>query len=166
MRSELGHSIKHRKVPNDNFVTPELLVRNLVRLVPFEPGDMVLDPAFGTGAFYRNFPDYVKKDWCEASFGKDFLKYIEPVEWIVTNPPYSNLDVWWNHTTLLAGKGFAFLLGFTNITPRRIEMANKAGFGLTQIHLCKVFEWYGISAFCVFEVGKENIVSYDRIVWM
>lgn len=165
MRSEIGHNIKHRETPNDDFTTPVELAQNLIKLVPLSPGDMVLDSAFGTGAFYDNLPDYVEKDWCEISMGKDFLDHIEPVEWIITNPPYSNLDTWFRHTTLLAGKGFAFLLGFTNITPRRIEMANQADFGLTQIHLCKVFQWYGISAFVVFEREKENIISYDRVVW-
>ena len=165
MRSAIAHGIKHREVPSDIFQTPKELAQALIGLVPLETGDMVLDPARGEGAFYDNFPPLVKKDWCELSLGVDFLHYDKAVDWIVTNPPYSNLDAWFSKATEISGKGFAYFLGFTNITPRRIEMANKAGFGLSVIHLCKVFLWYGISSFVVFQKGAENIISYDRVVW-
>ena len=42
---------------------------------------------------------------------------------------------------------------------------NKAGYGLTKLHMCKVFKWYGMSFIVVFEKNKDNVISYDRIVW-
>lgn len=165
MKPEIAHNIKHRKIPNDIFQTPSLLAKELVSLIPLEKGDIVLDPALGSGVFYNNLPTFVERDWCELSLGVDFLNYIKSVDWVITNPPYSNLDVWFSKAIEVSKKGFAYLLGFTNITPRRIEMANKANFGLTVIHLCKVFHWYGISSFVVFQKGWKNIISYDRIIW-
>lgn len=161
--SQIGHQIKHRAIPNDDFTTPELLAKVCIAIVDLEPFDRVLDAAVGSGNFYMNYPKYVVGDYCNAS--EDFLTCETEQDWIITNPPYSNLDAWFQKAISLCRKGFAFLLGLHNITPRRIEMANKAGFGLTKMHLCKVFKWYGISAFVVFEKNKPNIVSYDRMVW-
>ena len=41
----------------------------------------------------------------------------------------------------------------------------KEGYGLTKMHYCKVFKWYGMSAIVQFEKNKEGIISYDRVVW-
>ena len=163
--SNLSHSIKHRRKADNSFITPPELAVRMISLVPLINGDSVLDPARGLGAFYDNFPQFVTKDWCDISAGEDFLKHSSQVDWIITNPPYSDLDRWFEKSCLICRKGFAYLLGFINITPRRIELTNKYGFGLTMIHLCKVFQWFGISAFVVFEKGKDNIILYDRVVW-
>jgi len=95
----------------------------------------------------------------------DFFDCWADVDWIIGNPPYSKLDSWLLKTTELTNKGFAYLLGFISITPKRMEVINRAGFGLTSIHLCKVFHWFGISAFCIWERGKTDIISYNRTVW-
>ena len=163
--SQISHSIKHRQTPYDEFETPISLAKELIKLVPLVPGDLVLDPAVGNGAFYNNYPPFVNRDCCDILLNIDFLQYAKEVDWVITNPPYSNLDAWFEKTTRVCRKGFAYLLGFNNITPRRIEMVNKARFGLTHIHFCKVFHWFGISAFVVFEKDKDNIISYDRVVW-
>ena len=44
-------------------------------------------------------------------------------------------------------------------------MLNKAGYGLTKIHMCKVWKWYGMSIIVQFEYDKENIISFDRNIW-
>lgn len=165
MKSDISHNIKQREKARDKFYTPKLLAEKLISYVPLKEGDIVLDPALGNGAFYSQYPSYVEKDYCEIEEGKDFYSYNKKVDWIITNPPYSNLDDWIKKTLRVCSKGFAYLLGINNITPRRIEMINKRNFGLTFIHLCKVFKWYGISAFFQFEKEEENIISYDREVW-
>ena len=161
MKSQIAHDIKHRQYANDEFMTPGLLARYLVGLTPFAEYETILDPCPGQGAFV----DAIRLSFGKVKTATSFFEWNTPVDWIVGNPPYSKLDDWFEHSFELAQRGVAYLLGVTNITPRRIEMANKAGFGLTCIHLCKVFHWYGISAFCVFEKGKPNIIAYDRIVW-
>ena len=161
MKSKLAHQIKHRQYANDEFMTPEGLAESLVPLVSLVSGDIVLDACIGEGAFISAFPSFVASIGVES----DFYSWNLKVDWIITNPPYSDLDRWLRHSFLLSDKGVALLLGLLNITPKRLEMANKMGFGVVKMHLCKVFHWFGISAFCIWERGKPDILSYDRIVW-
>lgn len=55
----------------------------------FKPQGKVLEPFKGGGAFYDHLPE--GKDWCETDEGRNFFDYNDPVDWIITNPPYSNL---------------------------------------------------------------------------
>jgi len=162
MKSNISHKIKHREEPNDEFITPIDLARSLVRLIPVKNKQKILSAAYGTGNFYRVFPSDTKN-----LFTKDFFKWKEMVSWIIDNPPYSCLDEWLEHSADVCEEGFAYLLGLHNITPKRIEFLEKKGFYITKIHLCKVFKWFGISAFIVWEknASDRKIVDYDRIVW-
>lgn len=54
----------------------------------FQPSGTCLDPCKGEGVFYDQLPS--PKDWCEVSEGKDFLTYSKPVDWVITNPPWSS----------------------------------------------------------------------------
>lgn len=164
-KSRIGHKVKHRSNPKDLFYTPVLLAIELIKLVPLFEGDFVLDPAYGNGAFYDNFPSYVKKDFCEIEKGRDFFEWDKKVDWLITNPPYSKLDLWITHSCTLARKGFAYLMGLNNLTAKRLEELSEKGFGLTKIHLFKVYKWWGMSSFFIWEKGKESIVSYNRTVW-
>jgi hypothetical protein len=172
MNSEIGHSIKHRQKPNDVIYTPRDLAKTLVDKVSpkIKLGDIVLDPFKGGGAFYDHFffqpPEKGgRNDWCEIEQGRDFFEWDEQVDWCISNPPWSLVDDVLKHTCEVSRKGFAYLLNNHGCTPRRLEICENAGFGLTKMHLCKVFEWYGIAAFCVFEKDKESIIEYDRTVW-
>lgn len=121
----------------------------------------MLDSAYGTGNFFNCFPSVTHNHYT-----KNFEKWNTPVDWIVTNPPYSLLNKWWlTHTYKYAKKGFGYLVGQGNLTCKRMEEANAAGFGLTRIHMCKVFKWFGMSYFVVFEKDMPNLISYDRKVW-
>jgi len=154
MKSSIAHSIKHRDKPNDEFMTPMLLAEKLFNTVPFLENDTILDNAYGTGNFYF-LGDYTT----------DFYNIEKEYDWLITNPPYSHLEKWLEHSCKIANKGFAYLLGLHNLTPRRIELCEEQGFYITSIYLCKVFKWYGISAFIVWEKHKKGILSYDRVVW-
>ena len=153
MKSVISHKIKHRDKPNDEFYTPKELAEKLFNLVPVESNDTIMDNAYGTGNFYF-----------KGLKSEDFLNDNRNVDWYITNPPYSFLDIWLKKSCD-ANKGFAYLLTIHNLTPRRIEMCEKLGFEITKIHMCKVFKWYGISAFIVWEKNKKGIINYDRIVW-
>lgn len=104
-------------------------------------------------------------EWCEIDSGRDFWDWSMPVDWLVSNPPYSCIDAVLEHSARLARKGFGYLLGINNLTPRRIEAMDKAGFGITKVHLCKVFKFYGMSAFVLWQRNHDGIVGYDRVVW-
>jgi hypothetical protein len=68
----------------DKIMTKEDIAIRIIEY--FKPTGLILDPARGTGNFYKNFKG--KTDWCEIDEGKDFLKYSKKVSWIITNPPY------------------------------------------------------------------------------
>ena len=158
MKQHIAHNIKHRKHANDEFYTPRKLASELVKYLPIYDGETVLEPCYGDGAFKEALPQAVL-------LNGDYYSYNNSIDWVVTNPPYSDLDRWLTHSFAIANQGVALLLGLLNVTPRRLEMANKAGFGLTSIHLCKVYHWFGISAFCVWRRGAGDIIKYDRTVW-
>jgi hypothetical protein len=74
---------------NDSVMTDELLAKWIIGY--FKPKGVVLEPARGTGNFYRHLSQ--PKDWCEIDEGRDFLKYRKKADWIITNPPYSIYDI-------------------------------------------------------------------------
>ena len=85
--------------PNDMVKTPRHIAKQMIdfyaewcdynwRELGFsEP--VLLDPCRGNGAFYDQYPDYCRKDWCEITEGRDFFDWPYKVDWIITNPPYS-----------------------------------------------------------------------------
>jgi hypothetical protein len=160
-----GHKIKYRSVHQDKFYTPIELASFLVPLVPIEETDTLFDPFKGKGAFFNCFPKGHDRGWAEIDEGRNFFDYIGTWDWLISNPPYSCLDDVLGKSCMVAQKGFAYLLLGHALTPRRLEMIERLGFGLTKIHMSKVFKWYGISMFCVFEKGKKHIIDFDRKVW-
>lgn len=167
MKSQIAHNIKHREIPNDEFYTPQELADKLVSMVPIET-NIVCDNAYGTGVFYQALRKTSAAIVQKCDKKQDFLKWTTKQHWFITNPPYSNLDEWLEHSCKYATKGFAYLLGIHNLTPRRIELCESYGFYIRRIHFCKVFKWFGISAFIIWEKKDKKsraTISYDRIVW-
>jgi len=76
---------KMRDVVNDLVYTKPTLAQRLIG--HFHPTGRILDPCRGNGAFYDNLPE--TRDWCEIRDGRDFLEWNEPVDWVLTNPPWS-----------------------------------------------------------------------------
>jgi hypothetical protein len=66
----------------------------------FAPEGRVLEPFRGAGAFYQHLPK--GSDWCEITEGRDFFKYERQVDWIITNPPFSNLTAVFEHSFEIA----------------------------------------------------------------
>lgn len=167
--SNIGHSIRWgRRGGNekDVFYTPPALAKLCIEKVPLNEGDVVLDPCSGNGAFYDQFPSIlVHKRQCEIEHGTNFYDFTSKVDWCISNPPYSHLDTWLKHSCSVSQKGFAYLLGWNNLTAKRMESCEHEGFGITSITMFKVFQWYGMSAFVVWEKNKRNILEYDRTVW-
>lgn len=58
----------------------------------FNPQGSILDPCAGRDAFFSNYKN-TDKFRCEIYEGTDFLKWERPVDWIITNPPYSIYDI-------------------------------------------------------------------------
>lgn len=161
MNPEVSHSIKHRKEANDEFYTPKELCRFLIDMVDLKVDDVVLDSAYGTGNFYNQYPGYTIN-----KHTMDFFNFNEKIDWIITNPPYSKIDDYLKQSAKICRKGFAYLLGINNLTAKRIKEMEDNGFYITKVHICKVFKWFGMSMFVVFEKDKQKgIISFDRRVW-
>jgi hypothetical protein len=71
---------------NDNVNTPDELAARIV--AHFQPEGRILEPCRGGGAFTRAMPGC---DWCELAEGRDFLSAEGEWDWVVTNPPWSQL---------------------------------------------------------------------------
>jgi 16S rRNA A1518/A1519 N6-dimethyltransferase RsmA/KsgA/DIM1 with predicted DNA glycosylase/AP lyase activity len=96
---------------------------------------------------------------------KDFFKFDKKIDIICSNPPYSILNKVFEHSIKLNPRIISYLIGINNLTPRRIEMMNSAGYGLTKLLMTKVYKWFGISVIVIFEKDKNNIIMFDRTIW-
>lgn len=82
----------------DVVYTPGWAARDMVEY--FRPTGRVLDPCKGAGVFL----DYLQDDaeWCEITEGRDFFAWRKPVDWVVSNPPYSMTREWFRHSYAIA----------------------------------------------------------------
>jgi hypothetical protein len=155
--------------------TPEPLAKYLISLLPIEETDVLLDPACGENrVFFRNFPSR-KKDFCEVQMslggrdaGKDFLEYWKQVDWAITNPPFHLYWPFVEHASMICRKGFAFLTSsnaFLSYTPKRLTLLSERGFGMTNLHVLNIKQWFGRYYFVVFQKGKGSIISWSEQTW-
>ena len=79
--------------PNDVVFTPDWLAEKICRM--FNIFGKVLEPCKGEGAFLKFLPK--NTEWCEITEGRNFFDYNKKVDWIVTNPPYSDFNRFLKH---------------------------------------------------------------------
>lgn len=77
----------------DVVLTPRGVARDVVQ--HFRPAGRILDPCKGQGAFLDWMPG---AEWCEIREGRDFFEWSQPVDWAVSNPPYSIFSKFLRHT--------------------------------------------------------------------
>lgn len=95
----------------------------------------MLEPCRGSGNFHHQMPG---ADWCEISEGVDFFSYQKPVDWIVTNPPWSQIRPFLQHGMKLA-ENIVFLMTVNHVwTKARIRDIGNAGFGIKEICLVEM----------------------------
>ncbi len=164
MSSELSRKIKNRTKANDVFITPLELAQNHINLIEYNPNDLWLDPCRNNGNYFNQFPNE-NKDWCEILNNKDFFEYEGKPDIIIQNPPYSLMDKWIQKNISLNPRIISFIIGLGNLTTRRIEILEKAGYGITKFKMLKVYEWYGMSVIVIFEKNKKSIIEIDRKVY-
>jgi hypothetical protein len=162
--SKINHSIKNRTTANNVFITPVELCKFQIEMIECKEEDRWLDPFKNCGNYYDNYPTE-KKDWTEILEDRDFFDYKNPCDIICSNPPYSMIDRILEHSVSLNPRVISYLIGLNNLTAKRIEYMNNKGYGISLIHMCKIFKWFGMSVIVVFEKDKSNILSYDRKVW-
>ena len=151
----VANSINLRDHPNDVFYTPEELAIWLINQVPFDPdNDTISDPFAGKFVFYDNFPVPAKnKHWCEINEGEDFWADDTKTDWIITNPPFSQLTEILVESTNRTKKGFAYLIPSYALSFSRIKKLQDFGFYLHRV--------------CYFENPKEWQIGFQMVfaVW-
>ena len=148
--------------------TPRECAADLIQFIPLEEGDRVLEPFKGEGAFYDQFPDFVEKDWCEITQGRDYKDYEEKYDWVVSNPPFKvdgKNAVWTlvDYFTDRAEKGVAFLVsdyGFSTLTPIRQRVLEQKNWGLTHMTMVNIKKWRGRYFLLIFQKDKPSIMSH------
>ena len=152
--------------------TPRELAIDLIALTPLQEGDRVLEPFRGEGAFYDSYPSFVKKEWCEATQGKDYTTFTERVDWVVTNPPYrietetKRVNALWlllDYYSTRVDKGIAFLINdkcFSTLTPRRLDILAQRGFYLNKVLVCSVKKWRGRYYYIIFQKQPNSSFQY------
>ena len=119
----------------DLVMTPPDLAAALIAHFAGRMTGKVLDPARGQGAFHGHFPASLDRDWCEITEGRDFLDWQRPVDWVMTNPPWSRLRDFTRHAMRIA-PNIVWLTPLTNLTTKaRLRDLDEAGFGIAELVL-------------------------------
>ncbi len=164
MSASSSRIIAKRTKANDIFITPLDLAKNHIDMIDYDDQEIWLDSCRNDGSYYNQFPNE-NKDWCEILDNKDFFEYSGHCDIIIQNPPYSLMDKWIQKNIELKPRIISMLIGIGNLTTRRIEILENAGYGLTKMKMLKVFSWYGMSCIVVFEKEKKSIIEFDRKVY-
>jgi hypothetical protein len=149
-----------RSQPNRDYLsddvvqTPPALAKRLVN--HFQPSGRMLEPCRGEGNFFRALRAYAGRssgtrpkvlvatprrkkrgnvEWCEISEGRDFYAWTESVDWVVTNPPWSQIRRFLQQSMSVANH-VVFLMTINHVwTKARLRDIREAGFGLKEIVL-------------------------------
>lgn len=118
---------------NDIYYTPDNLAKDIVKY--FKPKGKILEPCAGAGAFLRALPD--NTEWCEIEKQKNFFEYKDKVDWIVTNPPFSKITHFLNHSFKISNN-VVFLLNVAALfTVKRIRLIKQHNFAIKEIRFVK-----------------------------
>jgi hypothetical protein len=116
---------------NDNLQTPPRLARALVAAL--QPSGRILEPCAGRGAFVRALRPFGNVASCEIDRGLDFFEWSEKVDWVITNPPWSQYARFLAHGLEVADR-VAFVSTLNHLwTKSRRDLVRRAGFGIERI---------------------------------
>ncbi|KEO58727.1 helix-turn-helix domain-containing protein [Thioclava indica] len=117
----------------DIVMTPPALARAIIGHFSHAMSGRILDPSRGEGAFYNQFPSHLERDWCEVSAGRNFFAWGERVDWVMTNPPWSQIRAFTQHAMRVADN-IVWLAPLTNITTKaRLRDLEEHGFGVSEL---------------------------------
>lgn len=124
-------SPKANQPKHDLIETPAIWARLVVR--HFRPYGPMLDPCRGLTShpFYDAMESYGsgQVDWCEIRSGCDFFGVSGYYQWIITNPPWSQMRKFLRHAMRVADN-VVFLVTITHLDTRaRDREIHEAGFG-------------------------------------
>ncbi len=113
-------------VSNDKVMTPPPLARAIVDVL--QPSGLLLEPCAGDGAFVEALRPFGDVEWCEIEKGRDFFSWTRHVDWIITNPPWSQFRRFLEHAMTVADN-ICFLAPMPHWwTTCRYRLMKQAGF--------------------------------------
>ena len=122
--------IKNNVKGDDIIMTPKLLCGKIT--AHYNPTGSILEPCKGNGNWLEFLPN---ADWCELSEGKDFFNYTNKVDWIITNPPWSQFANFLEHALELADN-IVFLTPVNHWwTKKRLRLLKENCFGFVEFLL-------------------------------
>ena len=117
---------------NDVVMTPKYVAERVVKWA--NPSGLVLEPCSGTGVFVKVLKDYgCEVVECEITRGIDFYDFKDDVDWIITNPPWSQTRKFMLHSMELTDN-IVFLITINHIIAlkARIRDITNNGFWMTK----------------------------------
>ena len=130
---EIMNKIQNAETPNDELYTPSSLSLKLISEIEINEGESCYDPFYGTGSFYNNFPPNPKNALTEINLGSDFFKYNEKHDWLISNPPFSQLTKILEHSMKLSKVGFAYIMPAYSLTHSRLKLINQFDFHIEKM---------------------------------
>jgi hypothetical protein len=121
---------------NDRVMTPDALALQIVKHFSGQISGKVLESCAGKGAFVRALKKAGYRPLeCEIDRGSDFFDFSRPVDWIITNPPWSKVREFLFHAYELADD-IVFLVSLPHVMTRaRLREMWEAGFMIREIVL-------------------------------
>ncbi|MFW9602948.1 MAG: hypothetical protein ACMV1B_11615 [Prevotella sp.] len=133
----------NRAKGNDEIYTPDWCVKDMVN--HFNPTGTILEPCKGLGAFTDVLPN---ADWCEIRLGKNFYDYKNRVDWIITNPPYSDIRKFVLHSMKLADNIVFLIPVWKAFNAYGLQLASREYGNIKEIR------WYGTGGKLGFPMGN------------
>jgi transcriptional regulator with XRE-family HTH domain len=132
--SKNRRAVPTRNAPElDVVYTPRALARDVVE--HFQPTGVILEPCKGDGSFLDEFPADADAKWCEIEEGRDFFVFSGQVDWIISNPPWSEFRAFNLHAMGVA-TNIVWVIPLVHLSGKaRIRDVRGAGFGLREIML-------------------------------
>ncbi len=155
------------KKANDIVYTPIKLVERHIEHIKdlVEPNDIIYESFSGDGRYVKQLREKFQNKIVETEIqnNTDFFNFYEPVDIIISNPPYSCMDKVLEKSVKLNPRIISYLIGYLNFTPKRIAYMNANGYFIEKILMCRVRGWFGISCIITFsnQIDK-NIIDVDR----
>jgi hypothetical protein len=126
------------KDPGITYTKPAM-AQYLISCIDFRPGDVVMEPSRGTGAFYDNLPPYVVPKWCEINEYRDYLEYGGRVDVTISNPPFVPRKLFWEFNRKAmetTERGIYWLINFSSFnvfTMKRLEEMKNKGWYMAKL---------------------------------
>lgn len=150
-----AHQSPDQKASGDRVFTPDWAARDMVS--HFAPTGRVLEPCRGDGAIYRHLPD--GSEWCEIDEGRDFFSFDGRVDWVISNPPYSQTRPFMSKAFSIA-RNVVFLVPARNIFSGYGTVRLCAGWGAL-----KEIRFYGTGAKLGFPMGNAIAAFHWQEGW-